>query len=272
MDWVDYFDPFRIVPVAGRLAGVLIETERLQLRPLGPADLDALVALHAAPQVSRFTRALPRDAAREWLGRCEQEWHDRGHGLLAIYRREDGRFLGRAGLRYWPQFDETELGWVLHPDVWGHGYATEAASASAEWGFQTLGVSYLTAMIRPDNARSLRVADRLGMTRLREDVLSDAPVIVYAIDRSTGSRHELLHLATMRVPHDHPKYVVGQYVEIITTVSSSETGSVQSGTRGVIQAIDLTEPDDRIYRVAFLGNERPTGETAWMREIDLLPS
>ena len=167
---------------------MLIETERLQLRPLGRADLDAVVALHAAPQVSRFTRALPREAAQEWLIHCEQEWEDRGHGLLAIHAREDGRFLGRSGLRYWPQFDETELGWVLHPDVWGHGYATEAASACAEWGFENLGVSYLTAMIRPDNARSSRVADRLGMGRLREDVLGEVPVIVYAIDRERWMR------------------------------------------------------------------------------------
>ena len=76
----------------------------------------------------------------------------------------------------------------------------------------------------------------------------------------------------MHVPPDDPKYVVGQYVEIITTVSSTEKGSVESGTRAVIRAINLTQPDDHIYLVAFLSSERTTGETAWMREIDLLPS
>ncbi len=164
---------------------VAIETDRLRMRPLVMADLDDLVELHVQPEVSQFMRALPRELAIERLNACEREWHDRGHGLLAILSRDSGRFLGRAGLKYWPQFNETEIGWVLHPDVWGHGYATEAASACAEWGLRTLGAGYLTAMIRPDNARSIRVAERLGMTPLRDDVLLDIPVIVYSINRDS---------------------------------------------------------------------------------------
>lgn len=164
-------------------AGVLIETARLRMRPLGMTDLDDVVALHAWPEVSRFVPELPRGLAIERLTACEREWRERGHGLLAIRSRRTGEFLGRAGLKYWPRFDETELGWVLDPHAWGHGYATEAASACADWGFGHLDATYLTAMIRPDNTRSLRVAERLGMSPLREDVLLDVPVVVYSIAR-----------------------------------------------------------------------------------------
>lgn len=91
------------------------------------------------------------------------------------------------------------------------------------------------------------------------------------MDARSGSSPESLAKMPARPEHD-PKYVVGQYVELITTVPSSGEGSVQSGTRAVIQAVDVTGPDDRIYLVAFLSSERTTGETAWIREIDLLPS
>ena len=109
---------------------MVIETERLRLRPLAMNDLEELVAVHAAPEVARFMRPLPCGLAIERISACEQEWQDRGRGLVAILARDDGRFIGRAGLKYWPQFDELEIGWVLHPDAWGRGYATEAAPAA----------------------------------------------------------------------------------------------------------------------------------------------
>ncbi len=162
---------------------MLIETDRLCLRPLAMTDLDDLVALHAQPEVSRFMRPLARERAIERLEAAEHEWSTRGHGLLAIIDGATGRFLGRAGLKYWPQFDETEVGWVLYPEVWGRGYATEAARACIRWGLRELEIPYLTAMIRPDNVRSIRVAERLGMTPLRSDVLLDTPVIVHSTRR-----------------------------------------------------------------------------------------
>ena len=72
---------------------------------------------------------------------------------------------------------------VLHPDAWGYGYATEAGRACAHWGFQNLDVSYLTAMIRPDNQRSTAVAQRIGLSPIRPDVLLGEPVNVYSISR-----------------------------------------------------------------------------------------
>ena len=101
----------------------------------------------------------------------------RSTGCSSSRARDDGRFLGRAGLRYWPQFDETEVGWTLRREEWGHGYATEAAVAVADWGFRTVPVPYLTSCIEPRNARSIAVAERLGMTPLREDVLDGIPAI-----------------------------------------------------------------------------------------------
>jgi RimJ/RimL family protein N-acetyltransferase len=163
---------------------LLIETERLRLRPMEMGDLDEFAALHADPEVTQFIRPLGRAGAEERLRRDEGEWRERGHGLLAILDRESDAFLGRCGLKHWPQFDETELGWALRRDAWGHGYATEAARACVKWGFAELDVPYLTAMINPANVRSIRVAERLGLTPLREDVLLGDRVVVYSLDRA----------------------------------------------------------------------------------------
>lgn len=160
-----------------------IETRRLLLRPMEPDDLDEFAALHADPEVTRFVRPLDDDEAKSRLERDAQEWHERGHGLLAILERKGGAFLGRCGLKHWPQFDETELGWILRRDAWGHGYATEAGYACLEWGLSEFDLPYLTAMIAPDNVRSIRVAERLGFTPFRNDELLGDPVIVYALRR-----------------------------------------------------------------------------------------
>ncbi|HEX4280324.1 MAG TPA: GNAT family N-acetyltransferase [Solirubrobacteraceae bacterium] len=162
-----------------------IDTERLHLRPMTMRDVDDLVALHADPEVSRFTRPFNREEAIERLRHDDSDWREYGHGLFALLASDDGRFLGRVALKYWPQYDEAEVGWVLRRHEWGHGYATEAARACAEWGFRAFAYPYLTAMIAAENARSVRVAERLGMTRLRDDSLFDVPVVVHFVERRT---------------------------------------------------------------------------------------
>jgi RimJ/RimL family protein N-acetyltransferase len=165
---------------------VIVETSRLLLRPISLDDLDGLVALHSDPEVTRFIRALSREQAISRLGLAAEEWSERGYGLMAILERSSGRFLGRTGLRFWPQFEETEIGWALRRDAWGQGYASEAASACLGWALRSLSLPYLTAMIDPANVASTRLALRLGMTPLREDVLLGDAVIVHWIETASA--------------------------------------------------------------------------------------
>jgi RimJ/RimL family protein N-acetyltransferase len=176
----------------------VITTERLELRPLRTDDLDDLVSLHAEPEVIRFMQAADRATLITRLEADARQWRERGHGLLAVTDRVDGRFVGRTGLKYWEQFGETEVGWVLRRREWGHGFATEAARACAEWGFRNLPVPYLTAFIQPHNARSIAVAQRLGMTPLREDVLNEIPCVVYALSREDWAGHSSNDAAKVR--------------------------------------------------------------------------
>jgi RimJ/RimL family protein N-acetyltransferase len=162
----------------------VIETERLLMRRLSMADVDGLLDLYSDPEVRRYIH-VPDGYGREHaIARIEadtREWDDLGHRFLAVTDRKTGRFLGRVAVYDWPQFGETEVGWILHPAARGQGFATEAGAAALTWGFENLDVPYLTAMISPDNKPSLRVADRLGMRRLREDGLGEDQVIVHAV-------------------------------------------------------------------------------------------
>jgi RimJ/RimL family protein N-acetyltransferase len=159
------------------------DTERLRFRRMTPADLDELLALHKDPDVAEFMGAYDRAGMEDYLRMVADEWAERGHGRLAVLDRESGRFLGRAGLKHWPQFAETEVGWVLRPEVRGNGYATEAGRAAIVWGLEAFDLPYITSYIQPVNVASVRVAERLGMTPIREDQLLGADVTVYAIDR-----------------------------------------------------------------------------------------
>jgi RimJ/RimL family protein N-acetyltransferase len=165
------------------VSAIRIETPRLLLRPMSSADLDELLELHRQPAIVEFLGATTPELARQRLELCERTWEERGHDLMAVVERSSDRFVGRVGLRYWPEFNETEAGWALRREVWGKGYATESARAVIDWGFGALPLGYVTAMVRPDNSRSLAVARRLGLTPIRDDVLRGVPVIVHAIDR-----------------------------------------------------------------------------------------
>jgi ribosomal-protein-alanine N-acetyltransferase len=92
-----------------------------------------------------------------------------GWGLWAVEVVDGPRFIGFVGLNE-PRFEAhftpaIEVGWRLARAHWGHGYATEAAKASVDFGFRQLDLQEIVAMIAPANERSRAVAERLGMTR-----------------------------------------------------------------------------------------------------------
>lgn len=129
------------------------DTERLRFRPMGMEDVDELLVLHEDPLVARFMGTHDRAWFERYIGIVAEEWAERGHGRVAVVERESGRFVGRSGLKHWPQFDETEVGWALHADARGKGYATEAGAASVRWGFEQLGLPFVTANIPPAISR-----------------------------------------------------------------------------------------------------------------------
>ena len=147
-----------------------IETERLRMRAFQDSDRDQFAALNADPEVMEFMPSvLTRDESDAFIDLTIRRWDERGFSLWALERREDGGFLGFAGLSA-PRFEAhftpaVEVGWRLARDAWGHGCATEAGAASLTYGFETLGLSEIVSFTTVANERSRRVMERLGMTR-----------------------------------------------------------------------------------------------------------
>jgi len=143
----------------------VVDTERLILRGYREADLDALVAMAADPIVGPHLTdgMLPvREACWRQLALWVGHWTIRGFGMWAVEERSSGTFIGRIGIWQPEGWPGTEVGWLLGRAFWGHGYATEAARASLEWGFTHLEVPELVSLIRSDNEPSIAVAERIG--------------------------------------------------------------------------------------------------------------
>jgi RimJ/RimL family protein N-acetyltransferase len=148
------------------------ETERLRLRRWRPEDRAALAAINADPEVMRWIgsgRVLGRGLSDDLVDRFEAEWRERGFGLWAVEWKAAPGLLGFCGLTA-PSFllDVTpaaEIGWRLARDAWGQGVATEASRAALAYGFAADGAALreVVAVVAPENARSLRVVEKLGM-------------------------------------------------------------------------------------------------------------
>jgi RimJ/RimL family protein N-acetyltransferase len=165
-----------------------IETERLRLRPFREDDVDAYTALLQTPQV-RASLHLPDDTGRydAWLGFAKSlgQWELRGTGQWALEEKATGTFVGRAGM-HWPARDDwpgIEIGWALHPDHWGKGYATEAGAATVEYAFAHHDVDALYSVILPENTASQAVAKRLGFALFETRALSHFPSMEHGIWR-----------------------------------------------------------------------------------------
>ncbi|WP_152190884.1 GNAT family N-acetyltransferase [Georgenia satyanarayanai] len=153
-----------------------LTTDRLLLRPWTDDDVDFALDLHSRWEVQRFLGAEPRVVtdraeAADRVARYRSLDDHPVHGVWLITDRDGGRRHGSLLLKDIPlsgpslpllPSGETEIGWHLHPDSWGHGYASEAAAAVLAHALGG-GLPRVVAVTYPDNHASQRVAMRIGM-------------------------------------------------------------------------------------------------------------
>jgi RimJ/RimL family protein N-acetyltransferase len=166
-----------------------LTTARLVLRRWRVTDADEAVAIYGSPEVaSQLSPALgpvPDAAAmrlvlEQWI--AEDARTPAPAGRWALERRADGRLLGGAILLPLPPIGEDlEFGWQVHPEHWGHGYASEAGRAVAHWAFAH-DEEEIFAVVRPGNTRAVAVARRIGMEWVGEtDKYYDLTLQVYRL-------------------------------------------------------------------------------------------
>ena len=172
-----------------------LETERLRLRSWTEADVEPFLRHTNTPGVMRWLGGV-RDPAlvRDMLLTRLPGWEaERGFTFWAVERKADGELLGFCGIKLTDDPDTKivgvhEIGWRLREDVWGQGYAREAASASLAFAFSHTGAEQVVALTVDGNAPSWGLMERLGMTRRPElDYVgpdwAEGPVIVYMIGK-----------------------------------------------------------------------------------------
>jgi RimJ/RimL family protein N-acetyltransferase len=161
-----------------------LRTERLVLRRWLPSDRSAFAALNAdAVVMEHLPAVLTREESDALADRIERHFDRHGFGLWAVEIPGSVAFAGFVGLAV-PGFDAhftpcVEIGWRLAAEHWGRGYATEAASATLAFAFREVGLEEVVSFTVPDNVRSRRVMERIGMARNPADDF-DHP---YAPDR-----------------------------------------------------------------------------------------
>jgi RimJ/RimL family protein N-acetyltransferase len=163
-----------------------LETERLRLRPWTRDDRPKYFNILQEPAVFRHFGPEPMGMEECWrrMMAAAGGWQLNGFGGWAVDRKSDGRLIGMTALfTAWrdlvPEFgEEPEMGWIFATEVHGQGMAHEACSAALDWADRALAPTPIWAIIAPDNAPSLRLAERLGFERLEDSVYKDEPTAV----------------------------------------------------------------------------------------------
>ena len=145
---------------------MIFETSRLLLREFTLQDVDALVAVLGDPVAMQYYPApFNRKEVEEWIERNRQRYQREGYGLWAMLLRETEQLIGDCGcfLRDIEGRNEVEIAYHVRRDLWGDGYATEAARACMQYAFNKLGLDRVISLIRPENVPSIRVAEKNGL-------------------------------------------------------------------------------------------------------------
>jgi len=164
----------------------ILETERLRLRGHRLDDLEACVALWGDPLVTRYIGGKPSTRELTWarLLRYAGHWSMLGFGYWVVEGKSTGDVIGEVGFadfkrEFEPALDVPEIGWVLAPPMHGKGYGTEAVRAALAWGDRHLDSPRTVCLIAPENAPSIRVAEKCGYREILRTTYKDEPTLLF---------------------------------------------------------------------------------------------
>jgi RimJ/RimL family protein N-acetyltransferase len=147
----------------------IIETNRLVLRQPDLDDFERWAEMMGDPDSARHIGGvMPKPVAWRVVMQVRGAWELTGISMFSVIEKARNLWIGRVGPWQPYAWPGTEVGWGLHRDAWGKGYALEAAAAAMDHAFDTLGWSEAIHCINPENLRSAALARRLGSTILRQ--------------------------------------------------------------------------------------------------------
>ena len=166
---------------------MIIETERLILREIDPErDFESWAITQADENTVRYLGTKPMNRATAWRNMAMVIGHRaiRGYGFFSIESKQTGEWVGRVGPWFPEGWPEPEVGWTIAPGHLRKGYAFEAARASIDYAFNTLGWSRVIHVILEGNKASIALAKKLGSSFVRAEEglqgVTEQKVMIYA--------------------------------------------------------------------------------------------
>lgn len=172
----------------------IIETERLILRTWKDQDADAYWRINQDAKVTEFLLGpLSMEQVQTFIQDMNQKFLKTGYTFWAVEEKATGSLIGFIGFSsptWQAHFTPCiEIAWRLGSQYWGKGYATEGAKAALEYGFKKLGFTEVVSFTVPANLRSIRVMEKIGMTRdvngdfAHPKLASDHPLSIHVLYR-----------------------------------------------------------------------------------------
>lgn len=172
-------------------SNLIIETERLLIRPFTVEDIAPSYIMNLDPEVSRYTGdggvVSKAEIERRIVENVFGDYEKHGFGRLAVELKEEHKFIGFTGLKYLEDRDEVDLGYRFMKAYWGKGIATEAGQACVDLGFNTLGLKRMIAMVLPENTGSIRVLEKLHFEYEKERIEDGQLAKVYSLIKGKDS-------------------------------------------------------------------------------------
>jgi ribosomal-protein-alanine N-acetyltransferase len=168
-----------------------LQTPRLTLRPFALEDAPVLYRINQREGVLRYfpgTTPPSLEKVARFVAYQQKHWEKYGYGNWAIVPNGETEMTGWVGLQFLLELNETEVGFLLDTPFWGKGYATEAARASLQFGFDHFDFPYIIALVHPDNLASRLVIAKCGMTYVETINLWDTDLMRHTVERSIFHR------------------------------------------------------------------------------------
>lgn len=163
---------------------IIFETPRLILRRFTAEDAELIFKLNSDPEVIKYVHERPLETeedARNIIVNIILPQYEKNLGRWAMHTKADNEFIGWCGLKFLAEKNEIDLGYRLFKRLWGNGYATEAATHTLEYAFNTLQLPLIHGKAHVENIASLKVLEKIGMKFIRDEVEDECPIKVYTI-------------------------------------------------------------------------------------------
>lgn len=151
----------------------IIETERIILRKFTLEDVDAVFEYGSNDIINKYTGYISLKNKNEAKNIIEniifKDYQKYGYGRLAVVYKTTNKVIGFAGLKFLPEFNETDIGFRFLPEYWNKGIATEISKEIIKYGFESLNLKRIIGIANPKNIGSCKVLEKIGLTFYKSD-------------------------------------------------------------------------------------------------------